>query len=134
MRKFIVNGYMAFSEQDNFNEGCYGPAKNEFASAREFTRTNTTLDGLIADLCKELRAESESVLINSCSEIGRVDIQVTQREPFRASRVSENTMAEFRAGTRDLWATTYTFSVRIEETDFDLVPYLTNPNIYTVEQ
>lgn len=133
MRKFIVSGYVAYAEQDNFNNGCYGSTFADFVEGREFTRKNDTLDGLIADLCKEFRADLNAALLDSCGEPGRLDIQVIQREKFAAHRISENTMAEFRAGKRDLWATTYTFQVELIETEFALVDHVASMKLYAGE-
>lgn len=119
-QKFIVRGYMAFAEQDNFENGCFGPGKHEFVSGNDWTLSRETLAELIADLCDEFKAEPDEVLLNSCDEMGRLDLQVQQRQPFMRSKLAQSTIDKFKTGKIDLWSTNYIFQIELVSIDIDL--------------
>lgn len=119
--EFVVSGYIAHADIDNFANGCQiEGGKTEFGQQSEHTYRSDTLTGLIAILCKEFKADEKAVALNCCDELGRLDIQVNQREAFVCATPSANTLASWRNGEIDLWLTNYTFTVNRVVTEMDL--------------
>ena len=115
---FSVKGFYAISEVDSFEHGCTG--KTRTLSDDYFKASAATLDGLIDILKVEFCADDNCVFLNSCEDLGRLDIQVEQREPFKCAKPSAATMHRFKAGEINLFLTCYTFQVF--QTGFDLAP------------
>ncbi len=119
--EYVVKGFIAHSDIDNFEEGCLiEGGKTMFGNSSEHTYKSDTLSGLIDILCKEFKAEPDAVSLNACDELGRLDIQVNQREPFVCAKPSANTMEEWKNGNINLWLTDYSFQVERIVTEMDL--------------
>lgn len=125
---YRVNGFIAHSERDNFERGCIGDAQTRFAD--EFRQEAPTLRGLLVLLAGEFGAEVGGdalteywgdFILDCCEEPGRVDIQVQQRKPFLAGRLSNDTLDRFKSGAIDLWLTEYSFHVERVESGFSLL-------------
>lgn len=119
--EFIVRGYFATSEADNFEQGCIGKNFTEFMKASDWQCKADSLDALIDTLKEEFK--SEDVMLNCCAEAGRLELQVMQKDAFQCHKVSDKTMEKFRAGTIDLFLTNYTFNVEIVQSQIDLRMY-----------
>ena len=116
---YIIKGYIAHSEIDNWDQGCIGSAKTEWDDG--LTLQSDSLRGLLDTLKAEFRAISdEDFLLDSCGEEGRLDLQVYQREPFKIGKPSEDTIAKWKAGGIDLWLTCYSFQVEKVITGFSI--------------
>lgn len=125
--EFIVRGYHAFSEQDNYENGCDGPSKSEFIGGLQWQCRGKTLTELIANLSSEFCANNiEDFLLDSCDEPGRLDLQVDQKIPFVCAKPSAKTLQSWKDGKLDLWLTCYTFKVEQLITEFSLTGQLTN--------
>ena len=119
--EFIVRGYFATSEEDNFEDGCFGETKTEFLNASQWDCKADTLDNLIDSLKNEFKCED--VMLNSCGEAGRIDIQAHQRRPFLIGKLSDATQQKFSNGDINLFLTCYSFKVEIMQTGMDLRNY-----------
>ena len=121
-QQFVVNGYHAYAEVDNFENGCLSEGgKNEFMPASGWECKADSFPELLDNLKREFKATSDDdFLLNSCDELGRLDLQVYQREAFNCANVSEASMKAWKAGTMDLYLTCYTFQVSFVVTEIDL--------------
>lgn len=120
-KRFVVESYHAYSEQDNFKKGCYG-----VGGLREFNYIDiksSSFDGLKSIITDEFCGDTDSFELNACDEMGRLDLQVEQTRPFVTTKVSAKTQEKFIKGEIDLWLTTYTFIVKLVETEIDLTQY-----------
>ena len=127
---YRIKGYVAHSEQDSFENGCFGETKHQ--SSDSYQIDCPTFAELLKTLSVDFAAKRGEVaadfteywgdfILNSCDENGRVDIQVMQTKPFQCAWPSTTTMEQFKAGKRNLWLTTYTFNVERIETEIDLL-------------
>lgn len=119
--QFIVRGYFATSEADNFENGCHGKCETEFVKASDWQCKAESLDKLIDALQAEFKAED--VMLNCCAEAGRLELQTVQRKAFVIGKPSDSTMAKWKAGDIDLFLTNYTFHVEIVQSEIDLRMY-----------
>lgn len=117
---YIVQGYMAIAELDNYEDGCHGQSQMEFLKAGEWNCKADTLKELVQKLNSEFNGDDNSVLLNSCEKLGRIDIQVWQRQAFECSKPSAKTLENWKAGKIDLYLTTYIFNVQQVTIDLDL--------------
>jgi len=65
------------------------------------------LSELLQELLDFTNAEKDAVLLNSCGDLGRVDIQTTEKA--NGKRASGKDFEKFQLGEIDLYACTYTF-------------------------
>lgn len=101
---FIVRGFTKFIELDNYENGCIGECN---CHSGDYDFESETIEGLIVQL-KEFTGHDD-VLINSCDEDGRIDIQGMED---RNSMVANDCQLEaWRAGRIDLYSICYTFQV-----------------------
>ena len=99
---YIVNKVFKFSEEDSYKDGCLpGSASN---SIIDVTFTNNTLAGLLEEL-KNFTG-CDDILLNSCDEIGRVDLQ--GYETADGGTASESGMQLWKDGKIKLYSVTYT--------------------------
>lgn len=129
--QYIVRGYHAFSEVDNFEQGCQGNPKFEFLDPHEWVRAADTLDGLIAKLVEEFGIDGlGNVLLDACDEPGRLDMQAYQMKPFKTAKVGPATYELWKKGGRELWLTDYTFYVEQAISERSLREQVANSSIY----
>lgn len=117
-----VNGWLKLAEEDNWENGCDGSA-TQFSGSDRFTAE--TLPELLDRLKGFSGGEDSGVLLNSCGEEGRIDIQVY--ENAEGIPASQSEMDRFKKGECRVWLATYSFyveevsrqSVRLEDDRFD---------------
>lgn len=102
-----VNGWFKIAEEDNWEEGC----RLEYTSYSGTERfTAKTQDDLIQKLMGFVGTDDrETVLVNSCEELGRIDIQVY--EDSEGCPATEFKMEQFKKGNFRIWIATYIFHV-----------------------
>lgn len=124
--QYVIKGYIAFSEQDNYENGCIlETSQTEFNDHYECKADN--LKDLIAKLTLEFSASSvEDFLFDSCDELGRLDLQVYQTKPFHCSKPNSSTLDQWKQGKRDMWLTCYSFKVIQVITEFSLVELMSS--------
>jgi len=107
-----VSGWCKQWEQDVYKEGCQ-PGTSGLITGSE-TFTHETQEEMIADLMAFVDTDDkENVLINSCDEPGRIDIQ--KMETDDADTPSPEAMQRWKQGKQSLWLATYTFHVELVE-------------------
>ena len=114
---YFTKGYLKFKEQDIFGEGCQpDTATTEFDEYYEFKSDN--LEKLIQELmifCKV--TDKQDVLLDSCDEKGRVDIQ--RYETLKGRVATEKDLELWKEGKLDLYLTCFSFRVK-QNNDVDL--------------
>ena len=99
---YFVNGLLKFSEEDSYQNGCV--AGTAVSDCINTTFTGKTLAALLEDL--KIFTGCDDILINSCDEQGRVDLQ--GYETADCETASETDMQLWRDGKKKLYAVTYT--------------------------
>lgn len=117
---YRIGGYMALAEKDNWKEGCYGPHKSEIVLPRDWTIEAPTFPKLLEKLNLEFGGDREAFLLDSCEELGRLDLQVMQLNCFNTSKPTSKTMEKWKKGFIDLWLVDYIFHVEKVESEFNL--------------
>lgn len=103
-----VNGWFKIAEEDNWENGCSLDSSTAFDGRDNFhAETETELIEKLMAFTGE--TEKQNVLINSCDEDGRLDIQVYENE--NGERASEREMELFKKNECRIWLATYTFQV-----------------------
>lgn len=109
---FEADGWMKFSEEDIFSDGCQPETATHNSGNERFTAD------LLSSLIDKLKAftgcqEDENLLINSCEEIGRLDIQVM--EDGEGTAATPQQIERWKAGKERLWLACYTFQIEAVE-------------------
>ncbi len=114
-------------EKVNFDQGCYGASITEFfgCELEDLTLQSKTLQGLIKEIKNYFKVDQDSILLNSCDELSRLDIQ-TYTKGFRAIKCSYKQHLEgFKAGKYGLYLNNITGYVTLEQ-DLDLESILSS--------
>ena len=104
---FEVDGFLKTSEEDIFADGCQPDTMGSFAGDTRFTADSQA--ELIAKLLSFTCAKQDGVLVNSCEEKGRIDIQVMECEDGCFACKSE--IEQWKKAEKRLWLSTYSFHV-----------------------
>ena len=103
-----ARGWFKDTEEDSFGEG-RKPDTGQSASGNETFRAET-LETLIEKLMEfACTDDKSSVLIDSCEEPGRIDIQTM--EDVDGTTPSAEQIADWKRGEETLYAATYSFRV-----------------------
>jgi len=103
-----VNGWSKFAELDSWKNGCDPDSTRWEAGSDSFTAEDE--NELIAKLMEFTDVDDkQNVLINSCDQDGRIDIQRYEDEQGCLADASE--MDAFKRGEIDLYLACYTFHV-----------------------
>lgn len=118
---YQIRGYIAHSEQDDFQNGCIAPTYCEHLGSLDFTIKGNSFIDLIDQLKVTFcTSNDEDFTINACDELGRLDLQLMQIKPFHRSKVSPKSFELWKAGKKKLFLTDYSFQVERIEYEFDL--------------
>ena len=99
---YFVNGLLKFAEEDSYQSGyVVGTA---FSACINATFTGETLAALLEDL--KIFTGCDDILINSCDEQGRVELQ--GYETADGSTASASDMQLWKDGKIKLYSVTYT--------------------------
>lgn len=99
---YFVNGLLKFAEEDSYQSGCV--VGTAFSDCINATFTGETLAALLEDL--KIFTGCDDILINSCDEQGRIDLQ--GYETADGGTASESDVQLWKAGKMKLYAVTYT--------------------------
>ena len=107
--QYETDGFICHSEEDVFNKGCQPDTSKSWFSNQRFT--DQTLSGLVQQLKDTFNplGDNMDILLNSCEEDGRIDIQVLEDEDGCYARSSE--IEKWKIGQKRLWLSTYSFQV-----------------------
>lgn len=115
---YTAQGWGKFSEVGNYKKGCDPATTNHFGGNDMFTAP--TVDELIGKLMAFCDTkDKQNVLINSCDEIGRVDIQVMETDEGYSAGTRE--IERWKEGIETLWLACYSFHIeKIQAEPVDL--------------
>lgn len=123
---FEVNGWSKYGEQDHYEDGC-DPHKYVSFSGNE--RWSADDLGVLLSKLRDFVGVDEDyeILLDSCDEDGRVDIQVLETNDSYPA--NEACIELWKQGGVDLWCSTYTFYVeKVERKSVRLVEAHDDPN------
>ena len=96
---FEVNGYLWFTEEDFYNDGC-DPATAQSHFVKQYLAAET-LEGLITKILTEHGQPRQSAMFQSCDEPDRLDINyLTDSEGLPASLTQ---IDQWKEGRLRLW-------------------------------
>lgn len=106
---YQTQGWMKFYEEDTYKDGCIGTGSSN--SGNEVFTANT-IGGLLDKLrCFTNCVSNRDILLDSCEEIGRVDIQTMEDD--NGNTITPHQYAQWKQNKCRLWACTYTFHVEL---------------------
>ena len=106
--QYEARGWIKHAEEDIYACGCQPDTGSIFDGSDRFQAA--TIPELIESLMSFTGCnDRESVLLNSCDEPGRVDIQTMETE--EGYPATESDIATWKQGHKRLWLATYTFHV-----------------------
>lgn len=105
---YEVNGWRKFTEEDSYKHGCIGDAHYD---GGKDTFTADTVPELVEKCRAFCGGTVDGVLLDSCDEDGRLDIQVTEDDD--ATPASESQIEAWKRGELRLLAACYTFTVEL---------------------
>ena len=100
---YMINGFLKFAEKDNFDQGC--DPDTALNASIDVSFTSDTIDGILDQVRSFFGVNDENLLLNSCEENGRIDIQITENNNGDQPSIDE--LERFKRGDLDLWAVTY---------------------------
>jgi len=104
---YQADGWTKFSEEDIYQEGCQ-PNTGGMFSGRDTWRADSVED-LIQQLLNFTGGEREGVELDSCDDIGRVDISLMEDE--NGSIATRQQINDWKEAKIRLWGCIYTFQV-----------------------
>lgn len=103
---FLFTANIVHREIDNFENGCdpHSSVTQFFGSdLEELNIEGESLKGLVKNICKHFNVDLNSVLLDSCEELGRLDVQ-TYTKGTSAIKCRYNSLKKgFKAGEYDLY-------------------------------
>ena len=106
---FEAIGFSKYTEEDSYENGC-NPKTNRSWSDRNMRFTGETLDDLIQSLMAFVGTDDkESVSLDACDNMGRVDIQVLETD--EGYNASKRDIELWKEKKERLWLCNYTFQV-----------------------
>ncbi|MCP3921319.1 MAG: hypothetical protein GY714_01910 [Desulfobacterales bacterium] len=102
-KKYMVMFSLVHSELDNFKKGCDPSTGCSRFLDEPLVFEADTLKELLKEIKKFFNVSQSGLLLNSCDELGRLDVQ-THSLTLDGLRCSYNrTVKDFKTGKRDLW-------------------------------
>ncbi len=104
---YQVHGWSKTAAEDSYKDGEIGLSSS--SGSDDIFEANS-IDELIPKLMEFVNVdERDNVLLNSCDDIGRIDIQKQENEDGETPTPKE--IAEWKKGKKVLYNSTYTFNV-----------------------
>lgn len=114
---YLADGWAKFSEEDIYSDGCQ-PNTGSMYGGEEAWKAGT-IEELIEQLLSFTGGEREDIQLNSCDEVGRIDISVMEDE--NGNRATRQQIEDWKEARIKLWDCIYTFRVeRIQAEDVNL--------------
>jgi len=104
---YQANGWVKFYGEDVYEEGCL-PHTGGIIDGREQFKADT-LDGLLNELIAFTGANYEDIQLDSCDEIGRVDISIMENAD--GARAMKWEIDSWKEADIQLWDCIYTFHI-----------------------
>lgn len=126
--KFIAKGWIKFSEEDSWENGCLPETAISFSGDEYFEADN--LEKLIDRRGEFIGQEDRcNYLLDSCDEAGRLDIQ--QYETAEGLPATEKEIDDWKAGKKKLWLAVYSFYIEKHAIEHvSLMASVGNPSQY----
>lgn len=106
---YEVNGWYKFAEVDHPEHGCDPDSFSSWGGDDTFHAS--TIEAMLEQLRNFVGVDDDyELLLDSCEEDGRVDIQVME-DAEGYVRQDPRALEQWRAGELTLWAATYTFVI-----------------------
>lgn len=102
MSKYQVKFSMVFRELDNYVNGCGNECKTDFLD-EPIVILGESKEALLKAVCKQFNVNMGSVLLNSCDEVGRIDVQTYTKGSSGTKCVYDKYQEGFKRGDYDLW-------------------------------
>lgn len=106
------------SDLDTWGEGCAAQGVTNFIETKIEA---TTINGLLAKIAKRYNVEVEHLLLNSCDEMGRIDVQTYTKTIGPVKCTYQHYKEEFQKGNISLYLNNISGTVESRTTDFDIV-------------
>lgn len=118
-RIYETRGWVKTAEEDIYDDGCQPDSARSTSGSDVFT--GETQRELIDKLMEfaDVGRKYENVLINSCGEMGRIDIQ--SLETTYGNPASDFEIDEWKKGRVRLWDVTYLFRVEYVAREIALI-------------
>ena len=119
---YQVKGWIRFSEEDIYQDGCQPNTGGMFSGDQVFRADS--IHELLQNLLEFTGADFDALELNACGEAGRIDISLLEDE--YSSVATRAQISEWKAGKIKLWNSIYSFNAEyisedVEAVDFDLV-------------
>lgn len=108
-QNYDVTGWTKFGEEDDYKEGCL--PETGFSHTGGDTFSAHSIDGIVEKVLAftGFDKKDDPVLLDSCDEPGRIDIQGLENADGIPASARE--IKEWKRGKIKLWSVTYTFDV-----------------------
>ncbi|UUW39250.1 hypothetical protein [Vibrio phage Artemius] len=117
---YLAKFNLKISEIDNFENGC-DPFKSETQFINDLTFESDSLTSLMTKICKHFNVRMDSVLLNSCDEIGRIDVQ-TYTKTLKGNKCTYDKYCEgFKNGEFDMWLNCFIGEITTKPQRVDLL-------------
>lgn len=114
---YLADGWLKFYEEDIYAEGCI-PDTGGIIDGRDQFKADT-LEKLLNEILSFTDGDREGMELDSCDDIGRVDISIIENAD--GARANKSEIESWKAGDLQLWDCIYTFRVqRIQAETIDL--------------
>jgi hypothetical protein len=95
-------------EQDIFNDGCQPDTAITFEANEAFVANS--IEVLINEIKTQFDVTDESLLLDSCEEKGRIDVQTLETDD--GIKASDRDIDSWKKGEKRLWMCTYSYNVQ----------------------
>lgn len=106
--KVICDNYYLLDE-DHFSNGIIKSELRESEKHPDFYTNN--INSALEYICKLLQVNLSNIVLNSCEQKGRVDVQYTVTNKNSDSRPSKKTLDAFKNENINLYVKTYNFYI-----------------------
>ncbi len=111
---FIAQGTLKFTEEDDYQNGCNPESSQTELNCLSFE--SDTIQGLVMEIKEFFEVTADDVLLNSCDEVGRLDVQ--RMENSRENKPGKKQIEAWQKEQCKLYAALYSFEVtKIEAVD-----------------
>ncbi|AHK11721.1 hypothetical protein S144_6 [Shewanella sp. phage 1/44] len=105
--KYQIKFNIVFSELDSFELGCHGDSITNFLDNPIVLKAES-IPKLVDLISKRFNVKNDDIELNSCDEIGRIDVQTMTRKCGGLRDVYTKYSEDFKAGKLDLWLNCFT--------------------------
>lgn len=118
MKRFETNEGFVFSEEDSFENGCLSNTQQSWIYDVDFKAD--TVKELLQKIKEHFEVDDQDISLNSCDELGRIDIQKLKNK--RGYFLTPSEIEEWKKGKIQAWSVCYTYTIyEVERKIVDLV-------------